>query len=703
MDAHTQSIYQIFDSGVTITVPFFQRSYVWGHEEWERLLVDMSELCKQEKPYFLGAIILKRLNKEGKQKSIVDGQQRLTTLLILLKILSLDEEESKYEFIIHFTNKNGKNKDIKYIHSYYDREAFEKVFNLNDLTDIEGNNRIIEAYYYFKEKYKEYNLDYYTIVSNICMVDIEIDSDENEQQIFETINSVGCKLTTAELLKNLIFKQDDVDKYQKIWVPTFENDEECISYWDSVITAGRTKRSNTESFFHAFLQIKMQSAEYNLKAEEKAIFRKADNVFNNYKTFIGKYVKEIIPFTMELTSYASIYRKSFEVDCTKKHIFAEPSIERINFIIYSFDATTLIPYVLYILRNADKAEITKIFDLLESYIIRRVICKENNDNYSDMFNENLIAKGIKTYNELLEYIDSRRFSSLLMPNDEMVIDAFRKVKLNNKQAKAILYLLESKLRGKKYSTCLSECSKYELEHLMPKKWQANWKLGNGVSELERNKAINCIGNMMIISDSLNSSISNADWLTKKNGTKRHKGLLKYASDLEIWNDVLSLSEWNENSIFERAAWLADQANEVWNNDCSEDVKSPKNKSDNSQYSIDGKTFLCKARFVPYLIKKYLEINSTVTIAQLKNLFPDSLLLAGHKRCGLIVTEEDLKASDKSDLQKRKWYYANDPSFCLTSGDNIRFFVNNQWTKDSIQSIIKVANSKGLQVIVKDES
>lgn len=96
MNSFKQSIYQIFDSGVSIEVPFFQRSYVWTVDEWKKFLADMSDLCSQNKPYFLGAIILKKLNKEGKQKTIVDGQQRLTTLLVLLKILSLKEQETTY-------------------------------------------------------------------------------------------------------------------------------------------------------------------------------------------------------------------------------------------------------------------------------------------------------------------------------------------------------------------------------------------------------------------------------------------------------------------------------------------------------------------------------------------------------------------------------------------------------------------------------
>ena len=701
MNANTQSIYQIFDSGVSIEVPFFQRSYVWTTEEWKKFLSDMEDLCKQDKPYFLGAIILKKLTKEGKKKSIVDGQQRLTTLLVLLKILSLKEEESTYEFLMHFRNKKGKEKEIKFKHSYYDREAFEKVFLLGKLDDLVGDNRIIEAYQYFKANVGLYTLDYDSIVENICLVDIEIEADEDEQQIFETINSVGRKLTTGELLKNYIFIDSAIEKYKEIWVPAFEKDEDTINYWDSIITAGRTKRSNTESFFHAFLQIKMQSSEYDVTPEEKAIFRKADSVFNNYKTFISKYVDDTIPFAKEIASYATIFKNSFEVDCTQQHIPSEPCVERMNFIIYSFDATTLIPYVLYILKNADDAEKPKIFEFLESYIVRRTICKESNDDYSDLFNEQLIKNDIKTVEGLIGYIDQKGTTNKLMPNDAMVVDAFHTVALNNTRAKAVLYLLESKLRSKKFSTCLDKCSEYELEHLMPKKWESNWAtLPSGVTENDRNKALKTLGNLMIISDSLNSSISNADWTTKKNGNHKYKGLLKYASDLEIWNGALSLPEWNETTISDRADWLAEQANEVWYNDCSEDVASPKNKQDESSFSLDGTTFMNKSRFIPYLVKKYLEQNPSLTFAELQEKFPDTLLDSNFRRLGVLVTKEVMDASTKDIKQKQKWYYVKDSTYLLTSGDGVQFYVNNQWTIDKIQPILKMAEADGWTITKK---
>ena len=340
-----------------------------------------------------------------------------------------------------------------------------------------------------------------------------------------------------------------------------------MNYWASTITAGRTIRNNTEGFFHTFLQIKMQDKAYNVTADDKKEFRiaKPEVVFNNYKSFLSKYVKgDIIPFVKELCEYARIYRESFEEDLRYKAIPKEPSIERMNFIIYSLDATTLIPYVLYIVKNvSDAEERNKIFDYIESFFLRRTICKETNDDYSNLFNESLIGQEIKTYDDLKAYIDARSDTNLKMPSDKMMVDAFHTVKLNNNRSRAVLFLLESKVRDKKYATALLPCNSYTLEHLMPKKWREKWGIPAGVDEEERDNIVDTLGNMVLLPISLNASISNAEWETKKNGTPKKDGLIKYASDLEIWCKALTLPEWNEQTIFDRAEKLAKMANSVW--------------------------------------------------------------------------------------------------------------------------------------------
>jgi uncharacterized protein with ParB-like and HNH nuclease domain len=118
-------------------------------------------------------------------------------------------------------------------------------------------------------------------------VGIDLGIDEDEQQIFDTINSLGVRLTTAELLKNYFFGRDDIENYETKWKLVFENDDETKSFWDREITAGRTKRENIDLFFYSFLQIKLQDKSLNVKSDDKKRLSKFSNLFENYKSFMG--------------------------------------------------------------------------------------------------------------------------------------------------------------------------------------------------------------------------------------------------------------------------------------------------------------------------------------------------------------------------------------------------------------------------------
>ena len=129
----------------------------------------------------------------------------------------------------------------------------------------------------------------------------------------------------------------------------------------------------------------------------------------------------------------------------------------------------------------------------------------------------------------------------------------------------VIYLLESAIRGNQfYSTSLLGLSKYTLEHLMPKKWRNNWKIQiTEKEEMERDRLLQTLGNLAIITGSLNSSIRDAEWDVKLNGKNNKSGLKSYASGLQTMSDVLDKVDWNEKYIEERSMNLYKYAVKVW--------------------------------------------------------------------------------------------------------------------------------------------
>ena len=567
MDAGKRTINDIFNGNRILEIPFFQRSYVWDKTQWERLLEDMESISQSNKPYFLGSVILKQQptttgNRVGDQRTLIDGQQRLTTLSIFFKVLALKTKDD-YEF-----NRMFKLRDLIAIqHNHNDIDAYEKVMNLIELENLKGCDNITNSYHYFKENINPEKLNINNILSKILFVGIDLSENEDEQQIFDTINSLGVTLTTAELLKNYFFNRNEITIYEDYWKNIFEKNEETKQYWDREITTGRLKRAFIDLFFFSFLQIKIQDKILNIKTEDKIEFSKVENLFESYKKIIQTYLgNDKNGILKEIKEYALIFQKNFDFSTIENELTAQSGIERINAIIFGLDTSTLIPYTLYILKNVpNDTNRNELFDFIETYILRRMVVHANTKNYNHLFTDRLINNEILSKKQFLDYLEGQADKVNFLPSDEELKQGFDSSCLVNKQAAGILYLIESKIRNRSLqSTQLLGISKYSLEHLMPKKWENNWdKLSTQEDKINRNRKLLTLGNLAIITQALNSTIRDANWAIKRAGKADKKGLNTYAAGLETISQYLSKEEWNEKTIEERASFLYENAKEIW--------------------------------------------------------------------------------------------------------------------------------------------
>ena len=567
MDAGKRTINDIFNGNRVLEIPFFQRAYVWGQPQWERLLEDMKTISNSNKPYFLGSVILKQQetttgSRIGDKRTVIDGQQRLTTLNVFFKVLCLKINENS-TFDRSFKLRDNSN---ALLHNHNDIQAFNEILALTELKDLEGESNITQAYNYFKDNLvpDELNLD--SILSNVLFVGIDLSQEEDEQQIFDTINSLGVKLTTAELLKNYFFNRDDIEKYNEYWKEVFEKDEETKNYWDREIIAGRLRRTFIDLFFFAYLQIKIQETDFKVKAEDKDAYAKVEHLFESYKNFIRSYFnddKEAI--LSEIKEYALLFKKNFNYEILGEELTQDFGIDRINTIIFGLDTTTLIPYTLYILRNiSDETTKNELFGIIETYIMRRMITHSNTKNYNQLFTDKLINNRVLSKQEFLDYIEKRDDKVNFLPTDEELEKGFNTSILINKQSAGILYLIESKIRNEKDSTALLGINKYSLEHLMPKKWRNNWdKLSSKESEINRDRKLLTLGNLTIITQSLNSSIRDSKWEDKLKGKNKKGGLIEYSGGLKTISQFLEYPEWDEKTIEKRALFLYEKAKQIW--------------------------------------------------------------------------------------------------------------------------------------------
>jgi hypothetical protein len=152
-----------------------------------------------------------------------------------------------------------------------------------------------------------------------------------------------------------------------------------------------------------------------------------------------------------------------------------------------------------------------------------------------------------------------------MPDDLEIKNGFENAILINKQAAGIIYLLESKIRNRKLqATQLLGINKYSLEHLMPKKWENNWDHLTTIEEINlRDRKLLTLGNLAIITQSLNASIRDSNWEIKKSGRANKDVLKHYSAGLETLAPYLNIEIWNESEIANRAEFLYKKSLEIW--------------------------------------------------------------------------------------------------------------------------------------------
>ncbi|RGJ85183.1 DUF262 domain-containing protein [Collinsella sp. TM04-9] len=566
MDAGKSTISGVFNGSRLLEIPFYQRAYVWGEEQWERFLGDMEFVTASKRPYFLGSIILKQASsgntwsEVSEVRTVIDGQQRLTTMVIFFKALCAKIDADRL-FERDFVLETGK---VALRHGKYDREDFEKVVSAASCKPLEGSSAIILAYNYFLKNIDPKKIDRNTIKSNVQFVCIDLTEGEDEQQIFDTINSLGMRLTTAELLKNYFFNCENEQAFKECWEDVFEPTAEKREYWEQEVVTGRIKRTLIDLFFDAFLQILVQDKNRGVTTEDKLFYSRTSNLFQSYKDFIGKYCngdKDEILDSMK--AYAKVFESTFDPSCCDADIPSAPGVKRLNVLIFGLKNSTLIPYVLYVRKNAESPnKESEVYALLESYIVRRMLVQATTKNYNKLFTS-LILNEVKDAEALRKALGANDEATTCMPSDDEVRTAFEKSHLYNIQSKGVLYLLESAIRPGMSSTALLGFNQYTLEHMMPKKWRNKWGALDEEAAARRDKKLLTLGNLAIITNSLNASIRDADWTTKKQGKGNKDGLVLCAAGLATMAGALEKESWDEDDIAERAEWLADKALEVW--------------------------------------------------------------------------------------------------------------------------------------------
>lgn len=580
MEAKKTSLNEVFLSNRVLKVPYFQRPYVWQTENWEKFYNDIAQIAIESKDgcapktYFIGSIILKQAGYDGAQVyEVIDGQQRLTTIVLFMKALFLRIGRNDL-FKQQFMQQNLLDEDKPIlVPGHNDVITYTQLIRQEVLTTQELNSTTMaKAYSYFANRILKSDQGedemfpvtarelYQAIVNSVRLICISLDENEDAQKIFETINCTGIRLTTGEMLKNYLYDEQHVEDYERTWKKVFEGANQ--SYWNDDIVLGRLESNHIKNFFYRYMLIKMQDEDIkkNLTQSEIKSYRKQDGLFEKFKSLIDKCQLTKESMIEDVVSCAKLYMKTFKKDVLDEALPKYLGIERIVGLMYASDAWTMTPYILYILKSqANGAECKKLFGYMETYLIRRMFCRSSNNSYSDMFSENLIGQHVNTYEGFKAYVnDTEARGTLLMPSDDEVRTSIMNKDLK-RNASVLLYMLESKINdnfedNEKYSNGYSS---FVTEQVMPEKDYDKW-ISDSYTDEDRQRLVKTIGNFILLRDKLKAADKKGNW------TKKKAAMSTKVEGIETSSIAArDLKTWNEKTIEQRNKKFADQVINAW--------------------------------------------------------------------------------------------------------------------------------------------
>lgn len=580
MEAKKTSLNEVFLSNRTLKVPYFQRPYVWKAENWEKFYNDIAQIALDAKEggapktYFIGSIILKQAGFDGTQVyEVIDGQQRLTTTVLFMKALFLRIGKNDF-FKRQFMQESLLDEDKPIlIPGHNDIMTYTQLINQEILTTQELNSSTMaKAYSYFADRIMKSDKGededfpvtaremYQAVVNSVRLICIYLEENEDAQKIFETINCTGIRLTTGEMLKNYLYDEHHVEDYERTWKKVFEGTNQ--SYWNDDIVLGRLESNHIKNFFYRYMLIKMQDEEIkkNLTQSEIKSYRKQDGLFEKFKSLIEKCKLTKEAMIEDVISCAKLYMETFKKDVLDEALPKYLGIERLVGLMYASDAWTMTPYILYVLKSqTDGAERKKLFGYMETYLIRRIFCKSSNNNYSDMFSENLIGQHVNTYEGFKSYVtNAKARGSLLIPSDDDVRTAIMS-KDQKRNTSVLLYMLESRINDNfedndKYTNGYTS---FVIEQVMPDKGNEEWVSDSYTAE-DCQRLVRTLGNFILLRDKLKAADKKGNWTKKKAAMSTKVDDIKTSAVA-----ARDLASWNEKIIEERNKWFADLAINAW--------------------------------------------------------------------------------------------------------------------------------------------
>ena len=545
----------------TFAIPVYQRNYDWALFQCKQLLHDIIEIGKNDKgnAHFIGSIVYVHddvYTASGlTELTIIDGQQRLTTITLIYIALYRLAKELNNQMLVNRIHKTylinefaPETEKLKLKPTENNKDALKHILNSENGEEFKGYSKIIENFDYFRSAIDEGNFEIVQRgLSKLIFVDIALDRQkDNPQRIFESLNSTGLELSQADLIRNYILMGLSRTNQDKIYK----------NYWEVIEQNAKDETLNktrVSEFIRDFLTLK--NKEIPNKSDVYAKFKE------NHPTST---IEELEFVLIELKSLVRYYNKltnpKNEVD---KEIRTQ--LEYIN----RLEINVAFPFLMKVYEDFSKSIIDKytfitILSLVQSFTFRRFILGLPTNALNKIF-MNLYDKiEVDSYLFSIQKSLLQRSGVQRFPRDTETINALREKDVYNIKPKNRTYLLERLENYQNNEPVVIEGnSDITIEHIFPQNPDAKWKIELGTEEYNSIKEnyLNTIGNLTLSGN--NGKLGNKSFLEKRNMNSDEKEQGYIYSRLWLNRDLKDKLKWDKEEIEKRANEISNRFIKIW--------------------------------------------------------------------------------------------------------------------------------------------
>ncbi|ELW98635.1 MULTISPECIES: DUF262 domain-containing protein [Acinetobacter calcoaceticus/baumannii complex] len=537
-------------------IPVYQRNYSWQNKHCAQLLNDLKGLIKKpDVPHFFGSIVSSHM-QGGKREDflIIDGQQRLTTISILLiaivdllkhkKVIPKDDrliEKITKKHLVDEYQEDQRKIRLKPIKD--DCKAFDALFG--DESDFVDGSNVTSNFRYFRDRILNENIDIddlYDAISRLQTIDIFLEKDDDPQLIFESLNSTGLELEEGDKIRNFILMGLSSELQEKYYE----------AFWNKIEKNTHFKVSD---FFKDYLTLKLN----------RTVVIK--DIYFTFKDYVKKNNDDIEALLQDLLEYSKLYA------IILNPMQYQNSFTAVLVRLSQLEFTVIFPVVLAILKrwnekNLTDQEVTELLRVTEIFLFRRLIVGLATNALSKIFatlDKDVTKKAqfsqLASYAEIYKYVLLNKEESSRFPNDEEFEQALfsRNIYAMSSKNKAYLFSFLENEESKEQINVIERIKDgtYTIEHIMPQTLSPVWQKELGEkSQQVHEQWLHTLPNLTLTG--YNSKYSNRpfkDKLDVENGFKD--------SNLRLNQYVRECLKWTEEELIERQSRLSKKSLKLW--------------------------------------------------------------------------------------------------------------------------------------------